>query len=80
VLVAQQSHNVAGPIVDGHAVSAALQVLPDSLPHLRRKVAFQVIRKFFPDLSAVDFYNMGWGLHRSSDRPMREVEKGDICA
>jgi len=78
LLVAKESHDVASAVIDGGAVFASLQVPRNAIPHFRRKVAFQVIGQFSPDVPAVDFYDLRRTLHRSSDCAIRDLRKGDI--
>ena len=56
---------------------AALEMMRDSVAHLGREIAFHVVGEFFPDVAAVDFYDLGWRRHKSSDHPMPQSVKGD---
>jgi hypothetical protein len=77
LLITQQADHVAGSIVNGGAVLAALEMVCNAVAHLRREVTFHVVGEFFPDVAAVDFYDLTWRRHRSSDHPMPHLAKGD---
>src|SRR5438552_17396045 len=77
LLITQQADHVAGSVVNGGAVLAALEMMRDSVAHLGREIAFHVVGEFFPDVAAVDFYDLGWRRHRSSDHPMPKPGNGD---
>ena len=77
LLVTQQADHVAGSIVNGGAVFAALEMVCDAVAHLGREIAFHVVGEFSPNVAAVDFYDLGWRRHRSSDHPMPQPVKGD---
>ncbi len=83
LLITQQADHVAGSVVNGGAVVAALEMMRDAVAHLRREIAFHGVGEFFPDMAAIDFYDLGWRRHRSSEHPMRgwrEGYKGNFLA
>ena len=77
LLITQQADHVAGSVVNGGAVLAALEMMRDAVAYLRREVAFHVVGEFSPNVAAVDFYDLGGRRHRSSDHPMPQPVKGD---
>ena len=56
---------------------AALEMVCDAVAHLGREIAFHVVGEFSPNVVAVDFYDLVWRRHRSSDHPMPQPGKGD---